>query len=79
MATPKISTGSAKTKKQTFFMRDMRRFNNDKFLTEMVELKIYFVKIDITSSNELNEIFTGFVALVHSCISKHAPLVPASR
>ena len=57
----------------------MRRFNIDKFLTEMVELLNYFVDINITSSNELNEIFTGFVALVHSCISKHAPLVPASR
>ena len=31
----------------------------------MVELLNYFVDIDITSSNELNEIFTGFVALVH--------------
>ena len=45
----------------------------------MVELLNYFVDIDITFSNELNEIFTGFVALVHSCITKHAPLEPDSR
>ena len=31
VATPKISTESVKTKKQTFFIRDMRRFNKDKF------------------------------------------------
>ena len=45
----------------------------------MVELLYYFVDINVTSSNELNEIFTDFVALVHFCISKHAPLIPASR
>ena len=45
----------------------------------MVELLNYFVDINVASSNEMNKIFTDFVALVHSCISKHAPLVPASR
>ena len=45
----------------------------------MVKLLNYFVDINVSSSNELNKIFTDFVALVHSFISKHAPLVPASR
>ena len=57
----------------------MQRFNKNKFLTEMVELLNYFVDINVTSWNELNEIFTDFVALVHSCMSKRALLVPASR
>ena len=75
----KISTENVKTKKQTFFLRNMRRFNKDKFLAEMVEPLNYFVDLNVTSSKELNEIFTDFVALVHSCKSKHAPLVLASR
>ena len=57
----------------------MRRSTKDKFLTEMAELLHYFVDINVISSNELNEIFTDFVALAHSCISKYALLVPASR
>ena len=55
------------------------RFNKHKFLIKIVELLNYFVDINVTSLIKLNEIFTDFVALVQSCITKHAPLVPASR
>ena len=78
MANSKILTERVKIKKLPFFMRDMRRFIRDKFVTEMPELLNLFDEINDTFLNELSESFTDFVALVHSCISKHAPLIPAS-
>ena len=79
MADPKISAEHVKIKKHTFLIRDMQRFRKNKFLAEIVELLNCFVDINVTFSNKLNEIFTDFVTVVHSCMSKHAPLILASR
>ena len=50
VAHSKISTERVKFKMQSFFIRDMRRFNEDKFLTNMVELINYFLDTNDTSS-----------------------------